>query len=73
MEPGNQRLIARSKQVNALRQAGLPSVPSTIETERETNPFLRAGESAGIATARARGAGDSPAAVFAALRAWKNR
>ncbi|MGB7990526.1 MAG: hydroxyacylglutathione hydrolase [Candidatus Methylophosphatis roskildensis] len=73
VEPGNQRLIARSKQVNALRQAGLPSVPSTIETERETNPFLRAGESAVIASARARGADDSPVAVFAALREWKNR
>lgn len=73
VEPDNQRLIARSKRVNALRQAGLPSLPSTIETERETNPFLRAGEPAVIAAARVRGADDSPVAVFAALREWKNR
>lgn len=73
VEPDNQRLIARSKRVNALRQAGLPSLPSTIETERETNPFLRAGEPAVIAAARLRGADDSPVAVFAALREWKNR
>lgn len=73
VDPANQNLIARSQQVNALRAAGLPSVPSTLETERATNPFLRTGEAAMIAAARARGADDSPVAVFAALREWKNR
>lgn len=73
VEPGNRRLIARSQEVNALRQAGTPTVPSTIETERETNPFLRVGEPAVVAAARARGGDDSPVTVFAALREWKNR
>ena len=73
VEPGNRRLIARSNQVNALRAAGLPSVPSTIEMERATNPFLRTGEPAVIAVARVHGADDSQVAVFAALRQWKNR
>lgn len=73
VEPDNRRLIERAAEVDALREAGLPSVPSSIETERQTNPFLRAGEPAVRAAARAHGAGDSPVTVFAALREWKNR
>lgn len=73
VEPANSSLLARSREVGKLRLAGLPSVPSTIETERETNPFLRIGEAAVIAAAVARGAAASPDAVFATLREWKNR
>jgi len=30
-------------EVDALRAKGLPSLPSTIAIEKETNPFLRSG------------------------------
>lgn len=73
VEPDNARLIARSKEVAALREAGTPTVPSTIAQEHDTNPFLRAHEPAVIASARAHGADGSPTSVFAVLREWKNR
>jgi len=41
VEPQNAALQARSKEIDALRAAGRPTVPSTIGIEKETNPFLR--------------------------------
>jgi hydroxyacylglutathione hydrolase len=41
-EPGNAALIARMKQVDADRAAGVATVPTTIGLERATNPFMRA-------------------------------
>lgn len=41
LEPNNTALQARKTYVSALREANLPSLPSTIELELETNPFLR--------------------------------
>jgi len=41
IEPDNQRLIERKQSVKVLRNQGLPSLPSTIGIELETNPFLR--------------------------------
>ena len=40
-EPGNAALAARAVEVNRLRANGLPTIPSTIGRERQTNPFLR--------------------------------
>ena len=40
-EPGNADLVARMKQVDELRNQGLPTIPSTIGLELKTNPFLR--------------------------------
>ncbi|MEO0407960.1 MAG: hydroxyacylglutathione hydrolase C-terminal domain-containing protein, partial [Cyanobacteria bacterium P01_A01_bin.135] len=37
----NLALAKRLAQVKAARQAGEPTVPSTIGVERQTNPFLR--------------------------------
>lgn len=75
VEPGNERLQQRRREAAALREAGRPTLPSTIELERATNPFLRAREPAVAAAAVARGAPDAgdPAGVFAALREWKNQ
>ena len=73
VEPENAALSARSGQVDDLRARRLPTVPSTIELERATNPFLRCEVPQVAATARSHGAADSsPLAVFAALREWKN-
>jgi hydroxyacylglutathione hydrolase len=41
LEPGNAALQARTKEVDAARAKGAPTVPSTIGLEKKTNPFLR--------------------------------
>lgn len=41
VEPDNLEIQQRFEQVEALRMLGQPTVPSTIEIELETNPFLR--------------------------------
>jgi hydroxyacylglutathione hydrolase len=74
-EPGNAALRQRLRDATALRDRGVPTVPTTIGLEKATNPFLRYAEPAIVqalaASARiAPGAG--PAAAFAALREWKN-
>jgi hydroxyacylglutathione hydrolase len=40
-EPSNQILIERHKSTQKLRDSNIPSLPSTIELELATNPFLR--------------------------------
>lgn len=41
VEPGNAALQARAKEIDELRKAGLPTVPTSIGLEKSTNPFLR--------------------------------
>jgi hydroxyacylglutathione hydrolase len=41
LEPKNHKLVSRLERVQALRARGLSTVPSTIEEEKHTNPFLR--------------------------------
>jgi len=72
-EPDNAERDRRLEEVAALRAQGLPSVPSSIASERACNPFLRVdqpGLRAGLAE-RGVVAGDRMAA-FAALRSWKD-
>lgn len=80
VEPDNQAVRERMARIETLREAGAPSVPGTMADERATNPFLRADVPEVIAAARAAEvpdgqapADESPAAVFAALRRWKDR
>ena len=75
VEPDSRALAARTDKVAAQRRAGAATVPSTIAEERATNPFLRAEVPAVIAAAKANEppVDDTPAAVFGALREWKNR
>jgi len=42
IETGNTRLVQRATDVATCRAAGKPTVPSTLEEELATNPFLRA-------------------------------
>jgi hydroxyacylglutathione hydrolase len=42
VEPENDALLARLKEVEALRAAGKPTLPTTLGQEKATNPFLRA-------------------------------
>jgi hydroxyacylglutathione hydrolase len=74
VEPGNAELPARTSRAQAKRDAGAPTLPSTIAEERATNPFLRA-EIPDVVAAAASHAGRSLARavdVFAELRDWKN-
>lgn len=75
VEPGNSALERRQERDRRLREAGRPTLPSTLGEEKATNPFLRCGEPAVIESANkylgARVA--DPVRVFAAIREWKNR
>jgi len=75
VEPGNAALKARLERDQRLRDAGKPTLPSTLGEERATNPFLRCREPAVVESANkylgARAA--DPVRVFAAIRDWKNR
>lgn len=71
VDPHNPALAARVDRVRAQRARGEPSVPFTLGEERAANPFLRAGDPA--LAARLGLAGAAPAAVFAELRARKDR
>ncbi|MFP5429764.1 MAG: hydroxyacylglutathione hydrolase [Gammaproteobacteria bacterium] len=75
VEPGNPHLKARRHEAEALRQQGQPSLPVTMGRERLYNPFLRCAEASVCDGVRQHMALDSaePPAVFAALRAWKDR
>ena len=74
VEPGNARLSERLAEVTRWREENRISLPSTIELELATNPFLRTREPSIIAAAKGRENGQSsePSAVFACLRAWKD-
>jgi hydroxyacylglutathione hydrolase len=52
IEPDNPDIAARLKAVEAMRAAGIPTVPTTIAEERATNVFLRARDLAEFAARR---------------------
>lgn len=70
VDAANERLAARARQIDELRAAGRPTVPSTIAEEIATNPFLRADDPA-LAAAVGR-AGAKPADVLAEIRKRKD-
>lgn len=75
VEPGNQALADYEDQCRMRRDAGRPTLPSTIEVERQINPFLRAREPDVARSVRTHAGLPDDAAVvpvFAALREWKN-
>ena len=43
IEPGNTALVARAVEIAQLRAAGQPTVPTRLDRELATNPFLRSG------------------------------
>lgn len=70
VDPGNRVLISRSRTIASARAEGRPTVPSTLQDELDTNPFLRASDPAIRSTLDMQGASD--VAVFAELRARKD-
>ncbi len=73
-DPANLAIRKRQEEAQALRDKGLPTLPSTISQEQATNPFLRT-DNQGVITSASSRAGhplDNATAVFAELRDWKN-
>lgn len=72
-DPSNASLAERVQKCAALRLNSMPTVPSTIGIERETNPFLRWDAPSLIDNLETRGLTDrSGDAVFESLRSWKD-
>jgi hydroxyacylglutathione hydrolase len=74
VEPHNAVLRQRHETASRQRQAGQPTLPSTMDLERASNPFLRTrvpavAESAALHSGQALA---SDVEVFAVLREWKN-
>jgi len=74
VEPNNRALVERVTGAEATRRRGEPTVPSDIATELATNPFLRCSDEGLRASLRRQGRypGDDAAAIFAAVRGWKD-
>jgi hydroxyacylglutathione hydrolase len=75
VEPDSRALAERMQRDSDLRERGQPTVPSRLADELATNPFLRT-DQADVVAAAANWLGqplDGRAAVFRALRTWKDR
>ncbi len=74
VEPGNVSLAQRIQRDQAQRQRQLPTVPSTVGEELQTNPFLRCDKPEVVAAAEARTGRkmEHTAEVFTDIRQWKN-
>jgi len=70
IEPDNAALISRIKDIDAARAENVPTVPSLLSLELETNPFLRAGEPSVQRHLHMEGA--DPSQVFAEIRTRKD-
>jgi hydroxyacylglutathione hydrolase len=68
VDPDNAALKKRSAEIDKLRAAGKPTIPSTIGLERETNPYFHADDPA---MQKRTGTTDA-VACFAALRKQKD-
>lgn len=74
VEPDNPSLQQRVDQARSLRAANTPTVPSSLQLELETNPFMRS-HIAAVKQAAESHCGSTCAGdveVFAAVRAWKD-
>jgi hydroxyacylglutathione hydrolase len=74
VEPDNEALVSREFVERDKRGRGIPTVPSTVELERATNPFLRSQSPGVIAAAQTRNPSiqANPVEVLATIREWKN-
>lgn len=74
VEPANAALLERISEAETTRASGEPTIPSTLDLEIATNPFLRCATPELVDALRQqdRLEGESPAAVFATVRGWKD-
>jgi hydroxyacylglutathione hydrolase len=76
VEPNNLNLLSWADQAKALREQGLPTLPTTIGQELQVNPFMRCDQAEVIAMAKEVSGQTSlptPAHVLAVIRGWKDR
>jgi hydroxyacylglutathione hydrolase len=76
LEPGNTAVVDKLAHVRTLRAGRKPTIPSTIAEEKATNPFLRTSSAELASSVRAKVPGlasNDPVALFAAVRALKDR
>ncbi|GJD33629.1 hydroxyacylglutathione hydrolase [Methylobacterium aerolatum] len=71
-DPDNAALRDRVAEAEGARQQGRFLIPSTLDRERATNPFLRSHDPV-LAQSVDLSPGASPEQVFISLRAWKDR
>ncbi len=71
VDPDNRALISRSKDIADKRASKMPTVPSMLQLEMDTNPFLRASDPAIASTLDMTGA--TPLDVFTEIRARRDR
>ncbi|RLE32330.1 MAG: hydroxyacylglutathione hydrolase [Acidobacteria bacterium] len=74
VEPGNVQLVDRLTSARTTRSAGRPTLPSSLEVELATNPFLRCSKP-GVVDSASRHAGrrlEAGVDVFAEVRRWKD-
>ena len=74
VEPDNPALQRRTEQAHAMRDAGLPTLPSTLAEELACNPFLRCDQPV-VRAAVGQRLGRAPQddqETFAELRRWKD-
>lgn len=74
VDPKNKTLEKLEIKMQALRHQGIPTLPSSIATEKANNPFLRCDQPEIISSVSKHVAQElsDPVEVFAALRHWKN-
>ena len=75
VEPHNADLTLYLEQCQIQRDQGQPTLPSTIQTELNVNPFMRSRAADVIAAAvqhDSQTRPEEPASVLASLRQWKN-
>jgi hydroxyacylglutathione hydrolase len=73
VEPENEQLIRRSREVEEKRAAGLGTVPSRLGEELMVNPFLRCRQASVVTAAQKRKPGvQAGADTLAVIRAWKD-
>lgn len=70
LEPGNEDLQTRKREVEKLRRGHKPTIPTSVALEKATNPFLRCGSDEIRANLRVKGEGHM--AVFTAMRARRD-
>jgi hydroxyacylglutathione hydrolase len=72
VDGANTDLIAANERAKTLRDSGLPTIPTTLETEFRTNPFMRVHEAAIQMNMCGECTNADPIAVLAAVREAKN-
>ncbi|MBC7755201.1 MAG: hydroxyacylglutathione hydrolase [Bdellovibrio sp.] len=70
LDPENKDLIDRKQQVKRLRAKHQPSLPSSIDLELKTNPFLRCNQASIFAHSKANN--NKELTVFTAIRSLRN-